>query len=67
MSRPKKLALLLAIFVAMTEARRENVIVLDSVLCIYYLVQFQKLVKECKMALIDFGTEFNAMSLTYAK
>ena len=38
---------------------------MDQVPCIYYLVQFQKDKNKDVLALIDFGSEVNAMTLAY--
>ena len=40
--------------------------ILDQILCIYYLVQFRKL-KEIIKVLIKFDNKINAMTLAYAQ
>ena len=40
--------------------------VLDKVPCIYYLVQFRKNKGKNVLALLNFGSEVNAMTLAYA-
>lgn len=55
----KKLALVLVIFVLMTETRTKNVI-LNWVLCNYYLIWFKK--NEIQ-ALINFSSKINAIKL----
>lgn len=51
----------------MAKAKREHVIVLDRIPYIYYPVQFQNGGKVVTRALINSGSEFNVMILTYAK
>ena len=53
----------------MTGANKEaqKVIVLDRVLCIYYLVQFRKNKEATIWALIDWTSKVNAMTPAYAK
>ena len=53
----------------MTEASKEaqEVIVLDQVPCIHYLVQFRKNNGATIQALIDSGSEVNAITPAYAK
>ena len=49
----------------MTEIRKEDDVFLERVPCIYYLLCFQKDIKDVK-ALIDLGNEVNAMIPAYA-
>lgn len=49
----------------MTEANKEDEMVLERVLCIYYLLCFQKNITEVK-ALINFGNKVNVMTPAYA-
>ena len=61
----KKLVSVLATFAPVTEASQENVVVLNWVPCICYLIWFKKS-KVQVQALINFGSEVNAMTLGYA-
>lgn len=65
MPRAKKLLPVLATFFSMTGASKEaqEVIILDWVLYIYYLVQFKK--NEVR-ALIDLSSKVNVMTLEFA-
>lgn len=67
MSKSKKQALVSPISAFMTGAKKEDVIVLDRTLYIYYPVQFQKGDKEVTWALINLGSEVIAITLAYAK
>lgn len=67
MSQLKKLASVLATFASITDTRKKKVIVLDRVLYIHYLVQFQKGGKEVTKALIKSGSEVNIITPVYAK
>lgn len=51
----------------MTGARKEDVIVLEKVLCIHNLVKFWKENQEITKSLINSGNEINAMTLAFAK
>ena len=68
-SEAKKLVLVLATSALVTGASKgAPKVVLDRVLCIYYPVQFWKNKKKATIqALIDFGSEVNAMIPAYAK
>lgn len=66
MSKSEKLASLLAIFALITSTRRENLIILDRVTYIIYLVQFQKEGKKVTKVLINSNREINVMSSAYA-
>ena len=59
----------MATFTLVTGANKEaqKVIFLDRVPCIYYPVQFQKDQRTTIWALINFGSEVNAMTPAYAK
>lgn len=57
----------MATFALMTNTRRENIIVLYRMLCIYYLVVFPKRDKKVTKTLINFTREINAMTLAYTK
>ena len=59
----KKLVLVLAIFAPVTKASNDNVIALDQVLCICYLIGFKK---NKIQTLIDFGSKVNSIILRYA-
>ena len=63
----KKLVLVLATFLSITDASREapKVRILDKVFCIYYSVQFRKDKSKDVLALLDCGSEINAMTLAY--
>ena len=51
----------------MTSAKKtQKVKVLDRVFCICYLVQFQKDKDKNVLALLDFRSKINAMTLAYA-
>lgn len=67
MSGTKKQALVSAISLLITDARKNHIIVLDKVLCIDYRIQFKKRSKEVNRAFIDFGSKVNVMTATYAK
>lgn len=45
----------------------KDMIILERVSCIYYLVLFQKENKKLAKALIDSNSEVNAMNLVYVK
>ena len=64
----KKLVLILATSLLMTGASRKalKVRVLNRIPCIYYPVQFCKDKDRDILALLDFGSEVNAMTLAYA-
>ena len=67
-SEAKKLVSVLATSASVTGASKEAPeVVLDRVPCIYYLVQFRKDKEKTIRALIDFGSEVNAMTPAYAK
>lgn len=57
--------MILATFAPMTKASKENKVVLERVLCIYYSLHFQKNTAEVK-ALINSDSKINAIILTYA-
>ena len=63
----KKLVLVLATFLLVTSANREalKVRVLDRVSCICYPVQFRKTKSKDVLALLDFESEINIMTLAY--
>ena len=61
----KKLVLVLATSTPVTEARHKNVVVLDCVPCICYPMRFKKS-KVQVLALINSGSEVNAMTPAYA-
>ena len=63
----KKLVLVSATFLSMTDASREapKVRVLDNVSCICYSVQFRKDKGKDILALLDCGSEINAMTSAY--
>ena len=58
-----KLILVSAIFLSMTDARKEA---LKHVLCIHYPVQFKKNKTQVQV-LVDSGSEVNAIHLSFAK
>ena len=58
----KKLVLVSAASSSMTETSKEDDVALQKVPCVYYRIRFKK--KEVQ-ALIDSGSEVNAMSLAY--
>ena len=63
----QKLVLVLAAFILMTSARKEA-LVLECVLCIYYLVQFKKSTNETQIqALIDLGCKVNTNYPTFVQ
>ena len=76
-SKAKKLVLVLATFALVTGANEEGQmiqatqkskkVILDQVSSIHYPVQFQKNKKAIIQALIDSGSEVNAMPPAYAK
>ena len=68
-SEAKKLVSVVATFASVTGASKEaqEVIVLDRVLCIYHLMQFRKDLGTTIWALINSGSEINAMILVYTK
>lgn len=51
----------------MTDTRKEDVIILDRVSYIHYLVQFQKRGKKITRGLINFINKLSAISPTYTK
>lgn len=59
----KKLVLILAIFILVTEVCKKDNIILDLVFCIYYLIYFEK--NEVQI-LIDFGSKVNTIIIKYA-
>ena len=67
-SKAKKLVLVSATSASLIGANKEaqEVIVVDRVPCIHYLIQFQK-DKATIWALLNSGSEVNAMILAYAK
>ena len=73
-SKAKKLVLVLVTSVLVTDASKEAQVtqiiqemVLDRVSCIHYLMEFQKDKKANTWALINFGSEINAITPVYAK
>ena len=76
-SKAKKLVSVLAISASVTGANKEaqviqvtqgrEEVILDQVPCIHYLFQFQKGKEASIWALIDSGSEVNAMNSAYAK
>ena len=64
----KKLVSVLATFLSVTGASKEapKVRVLDKVACIYYSVQFRKDKGNDVLALLDSGSEVNAITRAYA-
>ena len=67
-SKAKKLVSVLATSASVTGASKETPeMVLNRVPCIYYPLQFRKDKKETIQALIDSGSEVNAMTPAYAK
>lgn len=66
---PKKIkqTLLFATSNWMIDARAEDVIVLDKMLCIYYLGLIKKERKEVAKVFIDIGSKENAMTLASPK
>lgn len=58
----KKLVLVLAIFALITKASKENDVTLNWIPCICYPIWFKK---NKIQALIDSGSEFNAIILVY--
>lgn len=62
--QPKKLVLILAIFVSMTEASRKDEVVLKKVLCIHYPLRFCKNIAEVK-AFLDSNSKVNTIKLVY--
>ena len=64
--KPKKLLLVLATFMLVTGTKKtQKVRVLDQVPCIYYPMQFWKNQGKEILALLNFGSEVNAMTLAY--
>ena len=63
MSRAKKLVLVLTTSILVTKTSKKNNMALQKVPCGHYLILFKK--KEVQ-ALIDLGSEFNAMAPAYA-
>lgn len=57
----------MAISALMTDARKEDVIVLDRLPCIYYPIQFRKWGKKVARTLIDSNSEINIITPIYAK
>lgn len=51
----------------MTSAKKADMIILDKVIYIYYLVWFQKGGKKVYKAIINFVNEINAMTPVYIK
>ena len=62
LSKTKKLVLVLATFLSVTETSKEDNIALQKVLCVYYPIRFKK--KEVQ-ALINLGSEVNTMTPAY--
>ena len=60
----KKLVLVLAIFVPITKARQEDVVVLDWIFCICYLIKFKKSNVKIQ-ALINAGIKVNTIIPRY--
>lgn len=67
MSETKKQILVLTTSVSIISAKREDIIVSEKIIYICFLVSFQKGGKEVNRALINSGSEINAMTLAYAK
>lgn len=67
MSKTKKLAAILTTFASITSTRGKDVIVLDRMPYIYYLVQFRMRRKEVIKPFIDPCSKINAISSDYAK
>ena len=66
-SQDKKLVLVLTTFTLMTGTRKaQEMRVPNKVFCICYLVQFQKNKDKDVLALLNFKSEINMMSLAYA-
>ena len=65
MSRAKKLVLVSATSLSVTEASKEEHMTLEWVPCIYYPFHFRKDTADVR-ALIDSGSEVNAMTPVYA-
>ena len=65
MSRAKKLVSVLATSSSVTEASKEDHVTLERVLFVYYPLRFQKDTVDVR-ALIDSGSEVNAMTPAYA-
>ena len=65
MSRAKKLVLVLATSLSVTEASKEEHVFLERVPCIHYPLHFRKDTVDVR-ALIDSVGEVNAMSPAYA-
>ena len=55
----------MATFASVTEASKEDDVILDWVPCIYYPLRFYKDKKNKAWALIDFGSKVNAMTPAY--
>ena len=65
-SQVKKLVSVLAISILVTSIKRtQKVRILDRVSCICYLMQLQKNKKKYILALLNFKSEVNAMTLAY--
>ena len=74
--KAKKLVLVMATFASVTGANKEaqltqmtqkrKEVILDQVLCIHYLVQFWKNKEATIWALIDSGSDVNAITAAYA-
>lgn len=60
----KKLALIMAIYASTTMASKEFDLLLKHVQCIHYLLHFKRNKGDIEV-LINFGSEVNAMTLTY--
>ena len=68
MAKAKKLVLVLATSLLVTETNKEDNVVLEYVFCIYYPVQFKKDANETQVqALINSGSEVNAIHPTFVK
>ena len=61
----KKLVLVLATSFSVTETSKEDDVTLEQVPCVYYPLRFQKGTADIR-ALIDSGSEINAMTRAYA-
>ena len=61
----KKLVLVLATSLSVTETSKENDVTLERVPCVHYQLRFSKNSADVR-ALIDSGSEVNAMTPAYA-
>ena len=55
----------MAIFLSVTKTNKKDYVPLEQVLCIYYLLRFQKDIISIR-ALIDQDNKINAITLAYA-